>query len=108
LDLIGLGNFNFHKLDFRGGVGESTLDFSGEWQTQGSVDIEVGVGGILIKLPRDIGAELRISKGFFSNYDIEGFVKRGDTFYSDNLEKVGKVLKLNIRSGIGEVSVRWI
>jgi len=108
LDVIGLGNFHFKKLNFRGGVGESNLEFSGDWTEVGSVTIEVGVGAVEVRLPRDIGAELTISKGFFSNYEVEGFTKRGDTFFSDNMERVEKIVKINIRSGLGGVEVRWI
>jgi hypothetical protein len=107
-EVVGLGNFNFRKLNFRGGIGESTLDFSGNWSEVGSVKVEVGVGSIEIRLPRDIGAEVTISKGFFSNFEIDGFVKKGDTYYSENLDRVDHSLKIHIRSGIGEVEVRWI
>jgi len=108
LEVIGLGNFNFRKLKFNGGVGESTLDFSGEWNEVGTVQVDIGIGSVQILLPRDIGAELTITKSFFSSSEIEGFVKRGDTYYSDNLDRVDRVLKLQIRSGIGEIEVDWL
>jgi hypothetical protein len=108
LDVIGLGNFNFSRLRFKGGIGESTLEFSGDWDEIGSVSIEVGVGEIDILIPRDIGAELTVSKGLFSDYDIDGFTKRGDVFFSDNMDRVDKTVQIEVRSGLGEVNVRWI
>ena len=57
LEIIGLGNFDFEDFQFQGGVGAATLDFSGEWGQPGEVEIEVGVGGVEIQVPRDVGAE---------------------------------------------------
>lgn len=108
LDIVGLGNFGFRQFDFEGGVGGSTLDFSGEWKEIGEIEIEVGVGGVEVQLPRGIGAEVRVSKSFLSAVDLSGFTKRGSVYYSDNLDRVDKVLKLRIRAGIGGVEVRWI
>jgi hypothetical protein len=107
--LTGLGNFNCAQMRFRGGVGGSELEFSGDWQTVGNIDIEVGVGGVKIRLPRDLGAEIRMSEGLFSELSApEGFTKQGDVYYSDNRDHVQKVLKLRVEAGIGGVQVRWM
>ena len=107
--LTGMGNFNCDQMRFRGGVGGSELEFSGDWQTLGNIDIEVGVGGIKIRLPRDLGAEIRMSQGLFSELSApEGFTKQGDVYYSDNRDHVQKVLKIRVDAGIGGVEVRWM
>lgn len=108
IEVTGLGNFGFDSFRFRGGVGESKLDFSGEWMRLGRIEIEVGIGGVEILIPRDVGAEIRTSKGLFSDFKMEGFSQRGDVFTSDNMDRVEKVVKFEVRSGIGEVRVRWI
>ena len=108
LEVVGLGNFGFEEFSFRGGVGGSVLDFSGSWERIGDVVVEVGVGGVEIKLPRDLGAEIRISKGFFSDYTLPEFQKKGDTYFSENMDRVDNVLKLKITAGIGGVEVDWI
>ncbi len=108
LELVGLGNLSFDELEFRGGVGGASLDFSGNWDTVGEVEIEVGVGGISLRLPRDLGAEIRASKTFMSNLELPQFTKKGDTYYSDNIERVSKVIKFRVAAGIGEVKLEWI
>lgn len=108
MELIGLGNLSFREFEFQGGVGGSTLDFSGNWDTLGEVEIEVGVGGIEILIPRDIGIEIRVSKSFFSEISMPGFDKQGDTYYSDNIDQVEKIVKFNVSAGIGEVEIKWI
>jgi predicted membrane protein len=108
LDLVGLGNLSFDEMRFRGGVGEATLDFSGDWVSVGEVRIEVGVGGISLLLPRDVGAEIRASKTFMSNIELPDFTKKGNTYYSNNIDRVSKVIKFRVTAGIGEVELEWI
>lgn len=108
IKVVGLGNFRFQHLEFKGGVGSAKLDFTGEWAESGKVEIEVGVGGIELILPRDLGAEIRVSKSFLSAYEMPGFTQKGDTYYSDNLDRAKKVIQIRIRAGIGGVEVKWI
>ncbi|MDA2926878.1 toast rack family protein [Acidobacteria bacterium AH-259-G07] len=109
LEVTGLGNFAFKDFQFQGGVGGSTLDFSGDWDHVGQVEIEMGVGGVEILLPRHIGAEVRFSKSFLSGLSLSGFEKKSkDTYVSDNMDRVDKVLHLRIRAGIGGVEIRWL
>ncbi len=42
--LTGLGDANFKKMEFTGGAGSFTLDFSGALRSDGSVTIKAGVG----------------------------------------------------------------
>ncbi len=107
--LTGLGNFNCDQMRFRGGVGGSELELSGDWETVGDIEIEVGVGGVEIRLPRDLGAEIRMSEGLFSELSApDGFTKQGDTYYSDNRDHVQKTVKLRVQAGIGGVEVKWM
>lgn len=108
LELVGLGNLSFDELNFRGGIGEAKLDFTGSWDSIGEVQIEVGVGGISLLLPRDLGAEIRASKTFMSNIELPDFTKKGNTYYSDNLDRVSKVIEFRITAGIGKIELKWI
>lgn len=107
-EVLGLGNLGFRTFRFQGGVGGSTLDFSGSWEHVGEVEIEVGVGGVEIRIPRDIGAEIHVSKSFLSGLEITGFRKEGNTYLSENLDRVAKVVRFRISAGIGGVEIRWI
>ncbi len=107
IEVKGLGNFNFEDFEFDGGVGGASLDFSGEWAVAGEVSISVGVGGVEIELPREIGAEIRASKSFLSGMNFSGFDKKGSVYRSRNIEKVDKIVKIRINAGIGGVDVHW-
>ncbi|MFQ5738508.1 MAG: hypothetical protein ACE5JX_05810 [Acidobacteriota bacterium] len=108
LEITGLGNFGFRQMQFQGGVGGAKLDFSGSWEREGEVDIAVGIGGVKILLPRNLGAEVRMSKNLLSGIDASEFRKKGNTYYSNNLDHVDKVVRFRIRTGIGGISIRWI
>ncbi|MBI4446358.1 MAG: hypothetical protein HY645_10660 [Acidobacteria bacterium] len=108
LEITGLGNFSFNRFHFKGGVGGSVLDFSGQWARVGEVEIEVGVGGTSIRLPRDLGVEMQVAKSLLSGIDMEGFQKREGRYVSDNFERSAKKVRLQIKSGIGGIKVQWI
>ncbi len=107
-EATGLGNLGFHDLRFEGGVGGAILDFSGEWPAQAEILIQVGVGGVEVRLPRHVGARLTTSKSFLSGVDISGFVKKGSTYYSENYDQAEPKLDIEVRAGIGGVQVRWL
>ena len=108
MEAVGLGNLRFEKLAFEGGVGAAELDFSGEWEDDAEVEVQVGVGGVEIRLPRDLGAEVRMPESFLSGIDVSEFRKEGNTYYSENLDRVSQVVRIRIRTGIGGVSIVWI
>ncbi len=108
LEVKGVGNFGFDAMLFEGGVGSATLDFSGEWETVGDIEVRVGVGGVELQLPRSLGAEVRSTKSFLSGIDLTEFTQEGDVFRSNNIKRVSKVLRIKINAGIGGVNIRWI
>lgn len=108
LKMMGLGNLACKQLRFQGGVGGSELDFSGDWREEGDISIEVGVGGVELRVPRSIGAEVTANKSFMSGVDLPEFEKRGDTYVSYNVDRASKVLRLRINAGIGGVELKWL
>ncbi len=103
----GLGNLNFEELRFEGGVGGAELDFSGDWKQSGDISIAVGVGGIEVYLPREVGFEVRASKSFLSGLSIRGFKKQGNLYRSDNYDEAQKHANIRIKAGIGGIDIRW-
>ena len=73
MQAVGLGNLNFRALEFEGGVGGANLDFTGEWRNDAEIRIEVGVGGVNVKMPRAIGVEVNAEKHFLSGLHLDGF-----------------------------------
>lgn len=107
IEFIGLGNIRFRRLVFKGGIGASKLDFSGEWMQDAEVEVEVGIGEIEVLLPRSVGAEVDVTRHFLSNADMRGFTRKGDRYISDNRDRVERIIRFRVRAGIGGIQFRW-
>ena len=104
----GLGNANFRRFDFNGGVGASRLSFDGEWKGDSRVDLNLGVGKNTILLPRHIGAKVSESGSFLSPISMHGFQKRGGYHYSENYDETAAHLDFDIKIGVGHTSIDWL
>jgi hypothetical protein len=108
IEAVGLGNLNFRELEFEGGVGGAELDFSGDWKQDATVDIQVGVGGVHLKMPRSIGVRVGTSKHFLSGVHLEGFTQKDSDYYSDNYDSAAVKVFLQVDTGIGGFKITWI
>ena len=108
LEATGLGNLNFRELEFDGGVGGATLDFTGEWKQNADIRIQVGVGGVNVRIPREIGVKVESAKNFLSGLHLEGFNKQDSFYYSENYDKAAIRVSIYIATGIGGLRITWI
>jgi len=108
LDAIGLGNLNFRELDFEGGVGGANLDFSGAWKQDANIRIQVGVGGVGIKMPRDIGVRVEAEKHFLSGLHLDGFKKMDSYYYSESYDHAKIRATVRVATGVGGFRITWI
>ena len=63
VSLTGLGNANFASLEFNSGAGNYTLDFSGQFQRNGSVHISTGVSNLTLIIPTGLPAQITMQGG---------------------------------------------
>jgi hypothetical protein len=109
LDAVGLGNLNFKRFEFEGGVGGASLDFSGEWQQDGEIRIQVGVGGVTVRMPREVGVRVTAEKHFLSGLQLDGFRKEGaDSYYSENYNRAKIRVSVIVRTGVGGFRLSWL
>jgi hypothetical protein len=108
LDAIGLGNLNFRRLEFDGGVGGASLDFTGGWKQNADIRIQVGVGGVTIRMPREIGVKVEAEKNFLSGLHLEGFNQHDSFYYSENYNKAAIRASINVITGIGGFRIIWL
>lgn len=111
LKIKGLGNANFDRLSFDGGVGDFTLDFRGELKHKAYVDIDVGLGSLTILLPENIGVKIRKEGSFLSSFsiDADGFEEVESKVYeSENFGKTEGELIFDIEIGLGSVEIEYI
>lgn len=108
MDAVGLGNLNFRELEFEGGVGGANLDFTGTWKRDADIRIQVGVGGVNLKMPRDIGVKVEAEKHFLSGLHLEGFEKRDSYYFSENYDKAKVRVSVRVATGVGGFRITWL
>ena len=108
LEAIGLGNLNFRELEFDGGVGGTTLDFTGEWKRNADIRIVVGVGGVNVRMPREIGVKVESAKNFLSGLHLENFNKKDSFYYSENYDKAATRVSIYVTTGVGGLRITWL
>ena len=103
-----LSNLNFRKLKFSGGVGSYTLDFAGKLQQKAYADVEVGLGSIVVYVPKNMPTKVITDESWFSSVDVDDcFEKtRKGTYETDGFERSDRTLTIKIGSGLGSIKIR--
>ncbi len=110
LDLSGLGNARFEHLDFDGGVGSFTLDFTGEFEFEASAEISVGLGSIEIILPEGIGVRIEAEDNWLSSVDLPRryFDRVDDDIYeTENYDEAEYKLTIQLEIGLGSANISF-
>jgi hypothetical protein len=80
LKLSGLANANFATFDFNSGAGDYTLDFSGELQRDASITIDTGLSNMILVIPEDVNAVIKVDSGASNINTTSGWKQNGDTY----------------------------
>lgn len=101
---MNLKGMQLESLNIETGVGKSTLNLSGDWKESFNVNIEMGVGESTIILPKDVGVEIKSSKGIGSA-SFNGFTSNGnDVYVNDAFEHADVIISVQTELGIGSVN----
>jgi hypothetical protein len=104
----GLGNLNFERLSFEGGLGSYHLDMTGAIRNDACVSAEIGLGSLVVVFPNNIGVRLKSEDNFFSSTHYQRFVRLDDdTYETPAYDRAERRISMSIDSGIGSVSVNW-
>lgn len=103
----GLGNARFERFRFRGGVGDVTLDFTGDWQADARGSISMGVGALRLRLPRELGVRIRKSS-FLTAFDARGFVQTDAGWQTENWSRADAHLELDLDAAFGSITVERV
>lgn len=104
----GLGNAHLEKLQVDGSVGDILLDFSGEWRSDMTASVKVGLGALTLHLPRGVGVRLA-REGILAKLDARGLVRDADGYYySEDWGSARYKLTLRLDAAFGAINVRWV
>ena len=106
IKMLGLANANFDKMDFTGGAGSYTFDFSGDLTKKSKVNINVGAAKIILKISSAIGTKIIIKRFPAVKLDIRGFSKINDqTYINPEYGKSDAELDIEIKGSFVDVEV---
>lgn len=102
-----LGNARFDRFDFKGGVGDVVLDFTGEWDGNATGTVKMGLGSLELKIPAEIGVWIQKSSVLtsFSAPDLE---KVDGGYRSPNWESAEYRLELELKTAFGTIEVEVV
>lgn len=101
----GLGNARFQEFQFKGAVGDVTLDFTGDWAGDASGTIDMGLGSLTLVFPEELGVRI-IKKGFLSALDAPRFTKVDGGWQSPGWDSASHHLEIRLVSALGSIEVR--
>jgi hypothetical protein len=103
----GLCNANFNHMKFEGGVGSYSLDFGGTLSKEVDVDIDVGLGSLVVKIPEDIGARIIYEKSWIAHIDLDrDFTEEQENnYFSSNYHTAAGKMNIKIDAGLGSVKI---
>jgi hypothetical protein len=101
-----LGNLGASEIDVSAGVGKVRLEFTGQWRSDATVDVEVGLGGLELVFPEGLGVRLT-RETVLTSFDPEGLTKRGDIYYSPNWDRAERKVTVNVDAAFGSIKVLW-
>ena len=111
LDLENLGNSRFKIGNISAGIGELSVDLSGDKPVQFSQDlnIDVKIGETNLTLPKKRPIKLRVNKILFlTQSDIPaGFERHGSYLTTGDVEGAKNLLYLRISPGFGALNIDW-
>jgi len=106
IKIIGLSNANFDSMDFTGGAGNYTFDFSGNLAKKSKVNINVGAAKVILKIPSAIGTKISFKRFPLVKLNIIGFIKINEQVYvNQEYGKSNAEFDIEIKGGLLDIEV---
>lgn len=102
INATGIGNISPEDMRIRGGVGDITLDLTGDWTRSADIEIMAGVGSLTLRLPDDVGVRVEVEGGL-TNVSTSGLSRSGNAYVNDAYGASDIELNIRINAGIGQI-----
>jgi hypothetical protein len=102
VSVTGLANANFASMEFAGGAGNYTLDFSGDLQRDASVNIKTGVSNLTLVIPAGIPVQITVEGALANVTHDSGWSKNGSIYTQTG---TGSRLVIVIEIGAGNLTL---
>jgi hypothetical protein len=102
LDVTGIGNAGPERVSVQGGVGNITLDLTGDWPHSAEAQITAGVGSVTLRLPDDVGVRVEVEGGL-TNVNADGLRREDGAYVNDAFGEAEVELRIQVTTGIGNL-----
>jgi hypothetical protein len=102
-----LGNLNTEEISVSAGIGNVTLEFTGEWERDARVSVGMGLGSLELRFPRGLAVKLE-KDTFLTSLDAQGLIKRGDAYYSPDWDDAERRVVVEVDAAFGSIDVVWV
>lgn len=106
--MFGLQYANMEKMEFNGGIGSYVLNFEGLIRQTSSVQINLGVGKMLMEIPSSANIALQMEKNYLTSFSLDKdlFVEKTEgTFFSKQYSAELPQMLIRMNAGVGKVSI---
>lgn len=101
-----LGNLRCAEIRFEGGVGETTLDLTGDWSSTLRVRARQALGTLHLNLPKDAGIRIVLDQTLAS-FEPTGFTRDGNAWVTPNFRSAARTIQVDVTSAVGGLEVSW-
>jgi hypothetical protein len=99
-----LGNANVSRIRVEGGIGSLDLDFGSAIREDVSLDANLALGHLGLRVPSDVGIRVEVQK-LLASFDHPGLYKRGDAYYSDNWDTAKVRMRVRAETVFGAIEI---
>lgn len=90
-----------------GAIGSVSLAFDGAWRRDGTLTVDLSMGGLTLKVPRGTGVRVAAER-FLAPFDGQGFVRNGNTWTTPGFDQAPQKLRVELKAAMVGIEVRWI
>jgi hypothetical protein len=101
-----LGNLRCAEIRFEGGIGQTTLDLTGDWTSTLRVQARQALGTLKLNLPKDAGVRIVLDRTLAS-FEPTGFTKEGNAWVTPNFRSASRSIQVDVTSAVGGLEVSW-
>lgn len=101
VSMTGLANANFTSMEFTGGAGNYTFDFSGQLRRDASVTLEAGLSNVTLVIPSGLLAQVTVN-GLSNVTHDSSWVQNGNTYAQSG---TGPQVVILVKMGAGNLTI---
>lgn len=105
-NLLDLRTVQLQNAEIYTGVGQTTINFAGDYQKDFDASIESGIGNTEIIIPKNVGVKILIENGI-GKVETEGLKSsEKDIYVNESYEKAKVKANLKIKMGVGDLKIK--